>query len=122
MKTHKLPDSISFGQAAQEIFLRTGESMFPRQVSMNGPWLYDTAEPANLADMLKAKPLFSEQEIQTIHLVCCLHYRSHEMWHELAKVIGQFNNQKRFYRATYLQPHILASAFYLFTMLKLSKN
>lgn len=129
MKTFYLPGTLAYSQAMQEIFITTGHSMFPRQVGaasseLQCAWAYDVSEKQDeeAVKLGKLRPIFKPCEMLALYKLCNSECYSPWLWHKITDLIQSFPNQERFSRATYLQAHIIAQAFYAFSIKQSCKN
>lgn len=117
MITHYVGND-SVGKAFQRVFMRTGIPMLPRGTQFG--WVYDEQCTAN--EPVKATSVLTHEEVMMITAVCDQERHNPHLWFVLTKFIRSFPNQPRFYKATYLQPIVIAFAFANLTMKKVSNN
>lgn len=110
---------MTHSKAMQQIFLCTSKPMLPRLVELG--WAYDEAEQNDVESCCRASVL-NDREVLTIFALCDARRYDKFLWHELTALIKSFPNQERFWTATYLQPLILAQAFYALTIRRSCQN
>ena len=106
--THVLSADLSFSQAMQQIFLASGRSMFPRKKDGIDSYLWDENTSSDVA-VPNAHPLLTTEEVYALGELCTEFVWCPHLLNRLTIFLQKLPNQHRFYSATYLQPHIIAS-------------
>lgn len=110
MKTILLEGHKSISHAIQHIFLRHNYTMFPRR-NEHMQLVYDIPTEEDQKPTPAFNKVFSDEEAQHLADLCLRYVYAPNLWEIMTTLIYSLPNQKRFHRATYLQPQVIASAF-----------